>query len=394
MLRASKGNFIIVSVLILGFLGVLLFTYYHNFGLPITKPMLPQNKTELTLGWIGPLSGDTKWLGVDGLRTVQLVIDQYNQTKNPAEPVIRLVSKDVPLGSPEAKNAYAEMVHSEHVKLLFVISSEDTQELAKNAVQDHVIIINPLNNDRTLADLGPNVFLISKTTESMASVLSNYMISQKHHKALLLYSTSEIFTVTLAKNFQGTFNASGGEVTMVPYAAHAPFNFKPLLEEGVKQQVDAYVFMGAIEMAQAMQEARAIGIKEAFYSTDYIDNPVSIKNASQAIEGVIFPNFTYQDGNTILAENFLRSYQDKYHLSPHIQWTILIARDAAEIALLAIKAAVNQSGDFSENVRQTISNTQNFEGVSGNITINGDNTSSGIHPGIYKLQHGQSEKIR
>lgn len=366
---------------------------YYTYSLKISNGSAT-TPDHITIGWIGPLTGVTSGLGTDGLKAIQQALEQYNQSKKPTEPTIELVYADSPLGSKGVEPIYKDMVNNKKAKVIFIISSDDTKELANKALQDHVIIINPLNNDHTLANLNPNVFLIAKTTESLSTVIANLMLNKHEKKVMIVYSTNESFIVTLAKNFEGVFTANGGQAFMRPYSALAIQDFRPILAEGETNQVDAYMVMGDAEMGLAIKQARDMGIKKPIYSTNYITNPTCMGFAGEAINGTIFPDFTYLDGNQVLAKQFLNQFESKYHAKPHIEWTALQAYDAIEITILAIKNALAQEGNLTENIRKALLNITDYEGVSGNITINSDGTSKGIYPGVYIFKGGKAEKLQ
>jgi len=68
----SNENLAIHLFFLLMIIAGILYYQYSNRHTPYEKPAV------VTIGWIGPLSGNAQILGVDNLDSVKLALTQYN----------------------------------------------------------------------------------------------------------------------------------------------------------------------------------------------------------------------------------------------------------------------------------------------------------------------------
>src|SRR3989338_2238335 len=72
-----------------------------------TKNSFPET---ITIGWIGPLSGNVKFLGIDNLNAVKMAVEEYNINKNSNEPRVELIFEDDQYDENKSLQAYQTLV--------------------------------------------------------------------------------------------------------------------------------------------------------------------------------------------------------------------------------------------------------------------------------------------
>ena len=348
-------------------------------------------KDTVTVGWIGPLSGPARLLGVDSAKAVQMAVDEYHASRKDGEPEITLLVEDDRLIAQECVSAFRKVVSEHRPDVVMLTSYSGMFLIAEDALRDGVIIVDAIDNDRNLAKLNKNVFMIAKQTEGLGAVVATALIEQGKKKALIVHFNGDDFMPTLARKVKEIFGGGGGETVIHDYPAGTS-DFRSFLAAGKTADADAYIFFGYTEIGLAMRQARDMGITQSFYSVNVITDPELQANSQGAIEGTQFAHFTHLDGNTQEAEVFLSRYQQKHRAPPAVPWTALQAYDAARIIIAAAAKAARQKGDFTHNLRRNMLRTDDFEGVTGDLSIRPDGTSRGIYPSLYTLANGKAVK--
>ncbi|MBA2728722.1 MAG: ABC transporter substrate-binding protein [Parachlamydiaceae bacterium] len=345
----------------------------------------------VTVGWIGPLTGSANILGKDNLNAVKLALEEYETHKSATDPTIKLTIADDKYQEELTVKAYNELIAKHKPVAIFVTTYSGVTAIAGKALNDSVIIIDPIDNDGKLSQLNHNVFLIGKETEGLAGIHANAIIDQGKKNTAVIYFGSDEFMPTVAKTLVAILLSNENKVKLFEYKAGTA-DFKPFLEWGKEHNVDSYAFFGYKEIAIAMKQAREMGITAPFYTVNLAFE--GLNESLGIMEGTYFAHFTSLDGNRVKADEFINNYEKTYKKRPFLQWTALQAYDAATILFNAIKSAHHKEGDFLDNLRDELLGVTNFEGVSGMITILPSGASRGIYPNLYIFKNGQGLRAR
>lgn len=368
-----KKNFLILKIMLaVSILALIGFYIGQNPG--------ANTPEEVTVGWIGPLTGTANLLGVDNLNSVKLGIDEYNSDRQNGEPKINLIFEDDQHDESKSLDSYNKMV-SNGAKIIFMSTYDGVMLASSKADEDNVILVDPTNNDAVLSSLGNNLFLVAKRTKDIGHLLSNALIRDGKKNAFVLYYGSDLFMPRVAEKLKEVFEQSGGKATLVGYDPQLK-NFSSLLSIGVSEGADAFVFLGYEATKLAAEQARDMGIKSGFYAA----------NSLSGAEGLQFTLLTSLDGNIALANKFLNNFENKYGKKPAAEWTAMQAYDSINIVTNALRKSVRRSGNFVDNLRGQILDTKGFLGVSGTIDIGPDGASSGIFWSMYTLKDGKAVK--
>ena len=342
----------------------------------------PDNKT--TIGWIGPLSGPVSFLGEENIRSMQMAVDDYNASCTLADKRVNLVYQDDRYQSSKSVDMYDAMVSQYHPQIIFLNTYSAMFPIAKKVATDNVVLINPIDNDRFLNALDKNIFLIAKKSEELGTILANELIALKKSNILIHYNSQDEFMSSVAFGIKAKLQKSGVDVIVQDY----PFmdEKQALLKIDFAQKIhpDAYIFLGYAETGYLMKEYRSAGIKEPFYAI----NTLAEETSGGAMEGSRILQFTQKDSFNSLAVDFLQRYRKKYDTDVKNPWVAFQAYDAMQMVLSTLQK--NSSVALStDDIRQHLLQLNNFEGLSGNISINSNGSSSGILWSMYTFLEGK-----
>lgn len=385
-----KISFFAIFMAIL-FLLISYFAYSHflrnaiRFSPKIENPKMK----EVIIGWIGPLSGPLKFLGEDNLKAMKLALLQYKLSKEKNDPEIKFIIADDRYDPKQTKLEYRKMVDTFHPSLIFITGYSATKAVAEYLLNDSVLILNPIDNDASLANINRNIFLIGKETEDLAVIETDSIISQGKQHPALIYKEDDEFMTILANAFKKILQHAGKEISVYGYK-EGTRDFSDSLKDAKSKGADAYVFYGYDKIGYAMKQARDMGIKDPFYSVNLLPDPIFQQNSNGAVNGTFFAFFTSLDGNRPLAEEFFRQYKQRFRETPTIEWIAMQSYDAINIVIEAIKNSIDKKGNFVNNLRNELLNTSDYSGVSGFIRIRPNGSSEGIYPSLYILDNGKA----
>src|SRR3989344_9698305 len=220
-----RKNKIILRVLLIAVLIIFV-------GYLLTKSTQNSFPETITIGWIGPLSGNVKFLGIDNLNAVKMAVEEYNINKNSNEPRVELIFEDDQYDENKSLQAYQTLV-TKGAKIIFISTYDGMLLLEQKADKDKVILINPIDNDNQLAKLSKKngTFLIAKRTEQLGELLSEHILQNNKKNILVLYYSEDLFMPTVAKSLKENFENYGGKTNLIGYSIDLK-NFSQLLEQG------------------------------------------------------------------------------------------------------------------------------------------------------------------
>jgi len=351
---------------------------------------------EINIGYIAPMSTRATDLGIAPSKAMQLAIEEYNSSKTKDQPKINFFIEDDKWEKSLALPAYEKLRKEHNIDVVFISNTDGTVELQDKIMEDGVIAVNPLNNDKLLSSLNKNTFNIAKSTEEAHKALGIRIIELGLKKVIILHYPNNFMSVggNAIKNIL-TENGIENEVIKTE---KDQIDFTEILKKAKEKEADAYVFLGYKNFGFAMKQARDLEIKASFFGSTTLLDPDFFSNSEGAIVGTECTFFTPLDGNYILASEFLQDYKKKFGEEPFSIWPPMQAYDAMNIVINEIKK-VNEDKTKEQSqvdwLRKRLLNVKYYQGVCGNISIKEDGSSRGIYFSLYKVESdGKLLKIK
>jgi len=194
----------------------------------------------------------------------------------------------------------------------------------------------------------------------------------KAKKVAIIREVSNDYSVGLAKFFVDHFvKLSGDEKAIVATADYntGDQDFSAQLTN-IKQFEPDVIFAPGnyTESALIIKQARDLGITAKFIGGDTWDINAFLEVGGAAVEGAIVSTFFANDVPiNKTSEAFLKSFRDEYKKEPPA--VAALGYDAYLVVLDAIKRANSAE---PEKIREALTQTKDFEGSAGAITINAE----------------------
>jgi branched-chain amino acid transport system substrate-binding protein len=367
---------IIALVLIVG--GFVLLT---NKQEKVTDPIV--------IGYIGPLTGPSAVLGMDAITALQIGVDEANEEGGINGREIKLVSQDDQYLVKNTVSAYEKIVGTDKAKIVLVATYGGFLALKDQAKDDGVVLINPLDCNKALADASKNLLCLATETESIGEVIAEQMVANGQMNAGVMYSTKDVFMSLVTAALSDKYGKAGGTVSVESFN-YEDKDFKTQLLKLKEKNIDALVLLGHDETGVIMKQARDLGMTVQFYTTGTITSPGAQQAAAGNAEGTIFA-FWDADPTSAVSKSFIEKFMVTAGRPPILPLTTHPAYDTIKILTDVVLPEVSDDIDSDEVVDELL-DVQGYDGITGEVNFN-ENGGAPIKESAYKLVNGAPVKI-
>ena len=357
-------------------------------------PGAAAGERELTIGWIGPLTGNAATLGADSPAAVELAFDEINAQGGAGGYRLKLAAEDDQYNSARSVAAYEKLVHGQGVQVLMVLTYGGLFALAERAQRDGVLLIDPLDCDHAIAALPENTLCVAKTTEDLGVRIADLVLSASAGPPALLYYDGDPFMGTVAKAMRERLAALGGAVALAETYNDATQDFRSFLTRVKAGRAGAIVFMGYDQTGLAMKQARELGIRLPFYAVaGTMQGPGFRAMAGAAADGVIGPIWLAPDGPRY--REFVAGFAARKGRRPYMDLCTVPSYDVARLLADGLRrGALLADGriDIGRLKRRRYS-VMDFVGASGKITSGADGVTRGMEVTTVRYEAGSLERM-
>lgn len=333
----------------------------------------------IKIGVFEPMTGANAAGGEMEVEGIKLANELYPEVLGKK---VELVIVDNKSDKVEAANAAVRLVDKENVVAIVGSWGSSFSMAAGSIVSDAQVptiaasATNPLvtkNNDY--------YFRVCFIDPFQGTVMANYAVNELGaKKAAIIQEVSNDYSVGLAKFFTDSFKELTGDENAIVGVANyntGDQDFTAQLTNIKNTNPDVIFAPGNYsESALLIKQAREMGIDIPILGGDTWEAPEFLDIGGEAVEGAVFSTFfTTEVPITEMSEKFLLEYRSKYDKEPAS--VTALGFDAYMVILDAIKRAGTVD---SNEIRDAIAETENFEGAAGIITLdeNGDAVKSAV----------------
>ena len=340
----------------------------------------------IKIGWSGPLTGNSAVLGVDSLAAAQMAIDEANASGGVRGRPLELVAEDDGYETPRAFSAYSKLTSTDGVSAILMSTYGGVFATATRAERDSVIVINPLDCNSEIAALGANTFCIATETESIGRTIAEDITKSGFKRIAILYDESNPFMQLVERSV----GASLTSYSTIELSSHAVSNsagdFRSVVTRLAK--VDALVFLGHDPMGSAMAQARAIGTRAQFYTVGTITSPGFQALAGAAAEDT---RVAYWEApRSPEFSSFIARFERRVGRKPILELATIPSYDAMRILITALDATMAAQGTVApELLTANLLKIQDYQGISGSITMDRDGAVRSLKEKIYRFSKGR-----
>jgi branched-chain amino acid transport system substrate-binding protein len=318
----------------------------------------------IKIGFFAPLTGFAAADGYSALHGALLAVSDLNDKGGLMGRQVELVYYDDGLSADQAIAVVTKMIEEDKVSVVISGSYTGTTLAVAPIVEKYQIpMISAYAVHPMITANKTWVFRVGMMgqTEGRAAGYAAVKVFNAT-KVAILYDDIP-FGVTLAENARLQAEKMGGQVVFYDKFDDSETDFRPWLTKiAAIPDLGALIFLGYYYHANAITQARQLGIKAQIIGAEGFDSPQLIDLAGDAANGVAFVTDLDRDSSSQVTQTFLTSY--KAHTGIAADMVGASAYDAVMAAATAINSA---SSLDPASIRNALGGLTNFQGAAGVI---------------------------
>jgi len=330
----------------------------------------------IKIGTVCSVSGDNKPWGDDSYEGSKLAVDEFNAAGGLNGKKVELLLGDSASKQDQAKTAAEKLMADGAIALIGEVSSGNTIQMAKSAFEKGVPVVAVGATRTDLTNEGAHVFRVCYTDDFQGPVMAKFAYEKLGCRKVAVMTDNNLpYSQGLSKSFKETFQKLGGEIVTEQFyesgGKQAP-QYASLLTEIKSKNPDGMFLSGYFtEVGPAVQQARAAGIECPVMGGDGWDSDQILQSGGDAIlKDAYFCNHYNNADNRPQVTEFLKKWRAAHGGKDPGTTMGALGYDATALTLDALKRA---KGPDSKSLIEALEATENYPGVSGDITLKGMN---------------------
>ncbi len=336
-------------------------------GFDTTKP----DPNMIPLGLVASQNGELRPWGVDSVNGALLAVKEFNDAGGVNGKKVQLLIGDSASKAEQGKTAAEKLMSDGVIGLLGEVASGITAQMAL-AAKDKGIPVVAIGATRVdLTDISNRVFRVCYTDDFQGPVMAKFAYEELGlRNVALMTDKKQPYSTGLSNSFRNYFKKLGGTVVDEQFYESGQTQFNGQLTNLKAKNPDGVFLSGYFnEVGPIVRQASDAGINAKYMGGDGWDSSEILTSGGKAILGSYFCNHYNNEETRPEVKEFLDKWKAAFGGVPATTMGAL-AYDAAKLACESLKKAPAATADA---LNAAISETVDFPGVSGSITLKGMN---------------------
>jgi branched-chain amino acid transport system substrate-binding protein len=315
----------------------------------------------IKIGHIASLNGEQQPWGIDSKRGVDLAVEEFNAAGGVNGKKVEIIHEDTGSKPEGGKSATEKLVGDDKVlAILGEVASGITLPAAEVCQENGVPIVAIGATRVDITQIGGAVFRVCYTDNLQGAAMAKFAYDDLGLRNVAIITDKKLpYSTGLSDVFRAAFTSMGGKIAGEEFYEAGNIDFKGQLSNLKSKNPDGLFASGYFtEVGPIARQRESIGLNVPMIGGDGWDS----------IVGGYFANHYHNSEDRPEVKNFVAAFKKKYGQEPGTAMGAL-AYDAAMVVLNALKRADEMN---SRSLLKAISETKDFQGVSGNITIGSD----------------------
>ena len=325
----------------------------------------------IKIGEYGSMTGDKATFGTSTHKGIVLAIKEINAAGGLNGRKLELIHYDTRGQAGDAGNAVTRLCKQDKVTaILGEVASSLSIAGGRVAQEAGVPMISPSSTNDKVTKIGPMIFRVCFIDDFQGFVVAKFAKEKlKAKRVAVLYDRGQAYSKGLCDAFVKSFKEMGGEITTDQAYTSNDAEFGAQLTTIRDTKPDAIFVPGYYtDAGNIAVQARKLGIQVPLLGGDGWESPQLAKIGGAAINGCYFSNHYSPEEDRAELKDFIANFKkDNKDEVPDAM--AALGYDAARVLFDSMKRAKSLSGTDLANA---ISQTKDFKGVTGVITINKD----------------------
>ena len=352
------------SLILLGSLATLL------FGLTNCKNGGGNAGNTIVVGEFASLTGSEATFGTSSHEGTMMAFEDLNAAGGLFGKKFELITEDNLSKAGDSATIANKLISKDNaVALLGEVASGRSNEAAPICQQNKIPMISPASTNPNVTQKGDYIFRVCFTDVFQGKVLSNFAHNSLKAKKVAIFTDAKSdYSKGLTKYFKENFTKVG-EINLELNYNGKDKDFRGQLTSLKASNPDAIFVPGYYaDVAVICIQAKELGISTPIFGGDGWESEDLLKLGQDAMEGKYFSTHYSPEVSSAKSVAFVEAYKKRFNGKVPDAMAAL-GYDSAFVLADAMKRAGSTDG---EKVKIALAATKDFQGVTGNITMNAD----------------------
>ena len=324
------------------------------------EPLVAEERRELRLGFIGPLSGDIAAYGQDERNAVQLALEDLETRKSLPGYKLSVIFEDGRCNGKDASVAAQKLINIDKVRIILGgCCSGETLAAAPIAERAKVILLSVFSSSADITKAGEFVFRMAPSDADGARKAAGLILGDGFRRAALITENTDY-----AAGVRGLFVSAvkSGGVEIVADETYNPnqSDFRSILLR-IKQRDPEVLFLnpqGGISGGLLVRQVKELGWAVPLYGTFAL----SSDDAARAAGGRTQLNgIKFVDAPAVMSaagRAFIERFKKRFP-APQSEFEVLLRYDS----VFLIADAIRRVGMDTEKIRDYLYGIRDYQGL-------------------------------
>lgn len=346
----------------------------------------------LLIGMVASENGELRPWGVDCVAGGRLAEKEINDAGGIGGKMVKLVVEDSNSRPEEGKSAAAKLASQHVLALIGEVSSGITKQIKTVALEQNIpLVAVGATNPEITQDSKGLVSRVCYTDDLQGPVMAQFAWDKGLRRVAVMTDQKQPYSVGLSETFKAKFKQLGGEIVAEEFYQSGENQFSGQLTRVKSKKPDGIFMSGYFpEVGPMARQIRNLGMSDVvLLGGDGWDSSELISNGGDAIVGGYFCNHYNEKDDRPEVKSFLDAF--KAANNGNLPGTTMgaLGYDATKLVIDAMQRLDAAGKEInSKNLAEEIYNTENFRGVSGDITLKGMNGDPPKRALVVEVQKG------
>jgi branched-chain amino acid transport system substrate-binding protein len=355
-------------------------------SLSACQPAIDGSTGPITIGFVGPLTGDAAAVGADMLNGAKLAIDEMNAKGGVRGQQVKIIAEDGRCTPAEAANAFQKLVNVDKVTVIIGgLCSGETLAGAPIAEAAKIVMISPGSSSPKVTDAGDYVFRNYPSDAFKGIAIAKYFKDMGYAKVAIITQNTDYAT-----GLRDSIVTNVGEDNVVfnETVEESGKDFRSLLTRLKDMDFDVFVPNMQTDGAVGTLVAQYVelGLKKPIVGTDTADSMAVVDIAGDAAEGVSLVNVPSAGEGKPFEATFTAKFGKP---QSSISWASY-SYDAANI-LMGVMEDVGTDGTA---MKDALYDLDGYKGIVGTVSFDKNGDPVGVSYVLKQFKDGAITTVK
>ncbi len=324
----------------------------------------------ITIGGIGPLTGDAASYGLEFQRSAELALEDVNKEWASKGMSLEIQWEDGGCTGMGAATASQKLISVDGVESFLVFCSPEVLAASPIAESEQIVVFSPGASSPAVTDAGDYVFRNWPSDAFQGKMLAE-MAYDQGYRTLAVISEQQDYTLGISDVFKDTFTGLGGTFVQETYLPE-DIDFKTQLVRLNAENPDAYLInpQTPIKGEIILNQMTGLGISGPFFLNDAAGTNLDlIADHADLLEGAYTATVQVDPEDPAVA-GFASRYENAY--GDTLNYLAYSASSYDSVWILA--QAIEEVGNDGAAIQSYLSDFPGYDGLIGatDFDVNGD----------------------